>query len=196
MRHPIASRLLTACALAVVATEALAHPQAGSTAVFSQGLLHPLLGMDHILAMLAVGMWAAQLGGRALWGVPLAFVAMMAAGGMAGVAGLPVPMVELGIAGSVLVFGLLILFGARMPLAISMGLVGMFALFHGHAHGSEMPATVSGLSYGVGFLLATALLHGAGIAAGRLARRPETGRLLRAGGAAIAGAGVYLLAGL
>ncbi len=158
------------------------------------GVEHPFSGLDHILAMVAVGLWAAQLGGRALWLVPLTFVLTMAVGGALGLLGLQLPMVELGIAGSVLVFGVLVALASRLPLAASMALVGLFALFHGYAHGTEMAAGSSALWYGLGFMLSTAALHLTGIGVALTARSGIPARLLRVGGAVIAASGVLLLA--
>jgi urease accessory protein len=135
--------------------------------------MHPLGGVDHIIAMVAVGLLAARLSGRALWLVPASFVAAMTAAGFAASAGLALPYVETGIAVSVVVLGAVAVFGVAMPAAAAMGLVAFFAVFHGYAHGLEMPETVSGLAYGVGFVAATAMLHGIGIAFGLLIGRPR-----------------------
>ena len=189
---------IAAFAVALAPAIASAHTGIGATTGFLHGFWHPIGGIDHVLAMVAVGLFAAQLGGRALWAVPATFVAIMAAGGTLGMAGVALPAVEVGIALSVLVLGLVVLAGRRWPLGLAMALVAVFAVFHGHAHGSEMPVDASGLSYGLGFMLATALLHlagiGLGIGLGRLAAT-EGGRLIQASGAAIALAGVVLLAG-
>jgi len=158
------------------------------------GVEHPFSGLDHILAMVAVGLWAAQLGGRALWSIPLTFVLTMAAGGALGFLGVPLPMVELGIASSVVVLGVLVALASRLPLAVSMVLVGLFALFHGYAHGAEMAAESSALWYGLGFMLATATLHAIGIGMALAAGRGVPARLVRVGGAAIAASGMLLLA--
>ena len=198
----IALRLAAASlALAVsvgLPTIASAHPGHEATPGFIHGFLHPLGGLDHILAMVAVGLFAARLGGRALWLVPASFVATMAAAGVAGMAGLALPYVEAGIALSLLVLGAAIAFEITMPVAAAMGLVALFAVFHGHAHGAEMPETMSGLAYGAGFLAATAALHAVGIGLGLLIGR--TGemfgrRMLQVGGGAAALAGAALLAG-
>jgi urease accessory protein len=176
------------------ASGAAAHTFGAQGAGFAQGFAHPFGGLDHLLAMVAVGLWAAQRGGRALWAVPAAFVAMMALGGVAGAAGLTLPLVELGIALSLVALGLAITFSIRMPVALSALSVGLFALFHGHAHGTELPETASALSYVLGFVAATAALHGVGIGAGMLLER-ETGRVLvRLGGAGIAATGLVLAA--
>ncbi len=156
---------LTAASLALVPTMASAHPghDGGSLA---QGFLHPLGGLDHILAMVAVGLLAARIGGRALWLVPASFVAAMAAGGLIGMAGIALPFGEIGIALSVIVLGGVVALRLTMPVAVAMGLVAFFAIFHGHAHGIEMPESSTGLAYGTGFVAATALLHGIGVALG------------------------------
>ncbi|MEX2202391.1 MAG: HupE/UreJ family protein [Dongiaceae bacterium] len=184
---------------ATVSTGALAHTGAGATTGFAYGFAHPIGGLDHVLAMVAVGLFAYLLKGKALWLVPAAFVGMMAIGGIVGVFGIPVPMVELGIALSVVVIGGLIAFGKNMPIAAAMAIVGMFAIFHGHAHGTEMPATASGLAYGLGFMLATALLHGTGILAGfGIGKLSDVHgmKIARASGAALSVAGLAILAGV
>jgi urease accessory protein len=192
MRH----RLTAAIALTLVPTAALAHPGIGDAHGFVQGFAHPLGGLDHVLAMVMVGIFAWQLGGRALWLVPATFVLAMATGGALAMLGIPVPLVELGIALSVIVLGAVVALGVKAPLAIAMGLVGLFAIFHGHAHGTEMPLDASGGAYGAGFVLATALLHVAGIALGVAIGRigDADGRAAyRLGGAFVVLAGVALL---
>ena len=148
--------------------------------------------------MVAVGLFAAQLGGRALWLVPLSFVSVMIAGGVLGMAEVAIPFVEIGIGLSIVVLGLTVAFGLHLPTVAAVALVGLFAIFHGHAHGAEMPESASGLAYGVGFVLATALLHALGIASvsvsARPARRSDAGAL-RTAGSAMALAGVAILAG-
>lgn len=183
-----------ALALLGVSSVAQAHTSGLPHMDFATGLAHPLSGLDHILAMVAVGLWAAQLGGRALWLVPLTFVLTMAAGGTLGFLGLPLLYVELGIAGSVLILGILVALSSRLPLAASMMLVGWFALFHGYAHGAEMAAEASALWYSLGFMWATATLHAAGIGVALAARQGLPARLLRVSGAAIAVSGALLLA--
>lgn len=177
--------------LALVPVLASAHPGHG-THGFASGFSHPLLGLDHILAMVAVGLWAAQLGGRSLWAVPATFVGVMSVGGMLGLLGVPLPMVEAGILASVLILGLFIATAVRLPLAASMLLVGAFALFHGHAHGTEIPATASGLTYGLGFVLSTATLHVCGLGLGLFAQNRLHAPVLRYAGAAIAVSGLCL----
>lgn len=175
------------------ASPALAHGGA-SPGGFAGGALHPLGGLDHLLAMVAVGLWAAQLGGRALLGVPLAFLAALAAGAGVAWAGVALPAVEPGILASLVVIGLLVACAVRMPAALGAGLVAVFALLHGHAHGAEMPAAGAPALYALGFLAATALLHLGGIAAGRLL--PRGFYAVRAAGAAVAAAGGLLALGL
>ena len=186
-------RWLVAFALLSMGGIAHAHPNGLPHMDFAAGLSHPFSGLDHILAMVAVGLWAAQLGGRALWLVPLTFVLTMAAGGALGFMGMPLPHVELGIAGSVLVLGGLVAFSSRLPLAASMGLVGVFAVFHGYAHGAEMAAEASAVWYSLGFMVATVILHGIGIGAGVTAGRGVPARLVRFSGAAIAASGLVML---
>jgi urease accessory protein len=187
------SRLLPLLAVFLLPALAQAHPGVpGHTHGFVNGLAHPLTGLDHICAMVAVGLWAAQRGGRALWLVPAVFVSVMILGGALGLAAVPVPFVEPGIAASVLVLGVLIAAAVRLPLPASALLVGLFALFHGYAHGAEMPGSASGLAYGLGFVAATASLHLLGIGLGLLAQRFGSARLVRYAGAAIAACGIYL----
>ncbi len=170
-----------------------AHPGVpGHTHGFANGWWHPLSGLDHICAMVAVGLWAAQRGGRALWVVPTVFVSLMTIGGVLGMGGPGIPWVEQGIAVSVLVLGLFVAASIRLPLSLSVAMVGLFGMFHGYAHGAEMPATVSGLAYAAGFVLATVGLHLAGVGLGLAARHNHAHRLVRLAGGVIAAAGVYL----
>jgi urease accessory protein len=184
---------------AVVA--ALASPWANAHGVhesaggFGAGLAHPFMGLDHVLAMLTVGLWAAQTGGRALWAVPATFVATMAAGSALALAGFALPHVEIVVALSVVTLGLLVAFAVRMPLPVGVALTGAFALFHGYAHGSELPALASPVTYAVGFLLATALLHLSGVASGLALDRVHI-RRLRLAGACVSAAGVMLVTSL
>jgi urease accessory protein len=154
-----------AALLAFVPAAALAHPGHDGAGLV-HGFMHPLGGFDHIIAMVAVGLMAARLGGRALWLVPASFVAAMTVAGLAAGAGVALPYVETGIVASVVVLGAVALFGVAMPVAAAMGLVGFFAVFHGYAHGLEMPGTASGLAYGAGFVAATAMLHAVGVGLG------------------------------
>jgi urease accessory protein len=195
------NRLTRIAALGAIIGAALAAPASAHTGVeahshgFAAGFLHPVMGLDHLLAMLGVGVWAAQLGKRATWLVPLAFVAVMVGGAALALSGAPLPMVEFGIAGSVLVIGGLIALGARVPVALAMSLVGAFALFHGHAHGTELPGFAHPASYGAGFVAATALLHAAGVGVAQLARRHAAKLPFRLAGAMMAAVGGGLLLG-
>ena len=173
---------------------ALAHV-GGVVGGLASGLSHPLLGPDHVAAMVAVGLWGAFLGQPAIWLLPVVFPMVMAFGGLLGVSGVPVPAVEVGIAASALALGAMVALALRPPLWIAAVLVGAFAIFHGHAHGAELPQAANPLAYGVGFVVATGLLHLSGIALGLLARWPAGLRAVRVGGGAIACAGLYFLVG-
>jgi urease accessory protein len=174
---------------------ALAHPGHDGAGGLVHGFLHPVTGIDHVLAMIAVGVLAAQYGGRALWLVPLSFVVAVAIAGVIGMAGIVVPVVEVGIGVSVVVLGLAIAFQLRPPTFVAMVVVGFFALFHGYAHGAELPEGITGLSFAAGFLLATSLLHGTGVGLGLLMQRQASSRrLIQAGGGAIALVGIAVLA--
>ena len=188
-----------AMAAALLPTAALAHTGVGDTSGFMHGFAHPISGLDHILAMVMVGVFAWQLGGRALWLVPATFVLVMAVGGLLGVAGIGVPYVETGIALSVVVLGAVVAMGVKAPVAMAMGLVGLFSIFHGHAHGAEMPEDAGGLAYAAGFMIATALLHAAGIGIGLLIGKASESYgsvVVRSTGGAAAVAGVGLLTGV
>ncbi len=191
-------RLGLAAALVLLPTAALAHTGSGAGGV-AHGFQHPVTGLDHILAMVMVGVFAWQLGGRSVWLVPASFVVAMALGGALGVSGVEIPFAEIGIALSVVVLGAVVAFGVKAPLAAAMALVGFFAVFHGFAHGMEMPAGAGGLSYGLGFMLGTALLHLGGIAIafaiGRLADRNGPA-VTSAAGALVGVAGVGILTGI
>jgi urease accessory protein len=192
----IAFIAVTALTLSAVlgASCALAHSGTEHAASFASGFAHPWTGLDHMLAMVAVGLWAGLNGGRALWAWPLAFVGVMVAGGAFGIAGLAVPMVEPGILASVIVLGLLVLMGARLPVTPGVALVGVFALLHGHAHGAELPAEGAAASYAAGFAFATAALHGIGLGIAYVSQS-ERGRLaVRGAGALVAVGGLALAA--
>lgn len=184
--------VLAAALFFVFTGEASAHTFGAHGAGFTEGVAHPFLGLDHLLAMLAVGLWAAQRGGAARWSLPLAFLAAMAGGALLANLGVQAAFAETLIAFSVLALGGLIAGRARPPLAVGAAAVAVFALGHGYAHGLEMPEAGSPWGYGAGFLLATASLHGAGVLLGSKAGRPAL--LVRAGGAVIAAAGLILLA--
>jgi urease accessory protein len=179
-------------------TPQIAHAHVGilTASGWEHGVLHPLLGIDHLIVMLAVGIWARQQGGRATWLVPLSFVSLMVLGGMLGMFIIPLPYIEVGILMSLLVLGVLIAASIRLPLTASMALVGLFALFHGYAHGTEMPSTDSGLYYALGFITATTLLHITGIGMSNWLQRMGRMRYLRWAGISMAGlAGVLFFAG-
>lgn len=190
---------LIAAVLALSPSLAFAHTGVGDAHGLAHGFVHPITGLDHVLAMVTVGIFAWQLGGRAVWAVPATFVALMAVGGALGVSGVEIPFVEVGIALSVVVLGAVVAFGLRAPLAVAMALAGLFAVFHGHAHGAEMPDTAGGLAYGLGFMLATAALHLAGIGIGMGIGRLGEARgqvWVRGAGAAVAVAGLAILTGI
>ena len=185
--------LLTAT-LTLIPAAAFAHTGAGEAHGFVWGFAHPLGGLDHILAMVTVGIFAWQLGGRALWLVPATFVLVMAAGAALGMARLPLPFVEFGIAASVIVLGSIVAFARGAPIAVAVGIIGLFAIFHGHAHGTEVALNAAAGAYAAGFLLATALLHLAGIALGCAIGRLADGRAAyQLGGALVALAGLAIL---
>ena len=194
----IGSRILgvSLATVAALAPEiALAHPGHAEVSGFFHGLAHPLGGADHLLAMITIGLLAASLGGRAMWAVPLSFVAAMLAGGLMAVQGVPMPFVELGIVLSVVVLGLVIASAWNGPVAATMALAAGFALFHGHAHCAEMPADASGAAYAAGFVLATSVLHIGGIGLGLTARSFGSGsKIIRIAGllVALAGAGLVI----
>ena len=171
---------------------ALAHSQAGDAADFLTGLRHPLAGVDHVLAMLAVGLWGAQLRGQALWLLPVAFPLVMSLGAVAGILGLPMLPIQPGIVLSVIALGGAIAANLRPPLPAAAALVSAFAVFHGYAHGVELPRMTDALPYCIGFVMATGLLHLAGIAIGLVTHLPRGLLCLRVGGAAIATSGVVL----
>jgi urease accessory protein len=173
---------------------ALAHPGHDGAGGLVHGFVHPVTGIDHVLAMIAVGVLAALYGGRALWLVPMSFLFVIAAAGAIGIAGIPVQIVEAGIGLSIVVLGLMIAFQTKPPTLVAMAIVGFFALFHGYAHGSEMPNGLAGLSFATGFLIATALLLSAGAGLGLLLqRRSLSRRLIQAGGGATALVGIAVL---
>ncbi|MGZ9029821.1 MAG: HupE/UreJ family protein [Burkholderiaceae bacterium] len=172
---------------------ALAHEERGQAAGFLAGLAHPVSGLDHVLAMVAVGLWGAVLGVPAIWVLPVAFPLVMAVGGLLGLLGVPLPGVELGIAVSAVVLGAMVLAEARPPLALAAVVVAFFAIFHGHAHGTEVAEGASALLYSLGFVVATGLLHAAGILIGVLRRWPAGRVLVRAAGGGVGLAGLFFL---
>lgn len=194
-------RTLTfACALCVAillsVLPALAHSGDGYGGGFVSGFSHPIVGWDHVAAMVAVGLWGAFLGAPAIWTLPVVFPMIMAVGAVGGVIGLPVPGVETGIALSAIVLGLMIVLAARPPLWFATMLVGTFAIFHGYAHGTELPRTSNAFAYTVGFVLSTGVLHMIGIAFGLLVKWPVGRMAVRGAGGIISLAGVAFLIGL
>ncbi|WP_374368074.1 HupE/UreJ family protein [Piscinibacter sp.] len=192
-RLPLRSLALLA-AFALAAPLAQAHEGAGLAGGFMSGFAHPLLGWDHVIAMLAVGLWGAFLGAPALWLLPVVFPLVMAAGGALGVLGVPLPAVEVGIAVSAIALGGVVAGALRPPLWAAALLVALFAVFHGHAHGTELPQAASPLAYSLGFVIATGALHLTGIALGLLTRWPAGRIAVRGMGAGIALLGVLFLA--
>lgn len=179
--------------MALLPATASAHTETGALGGFVSGFTHPLTGLDHMVAMVAVGLWGAFLGGRAMWMLPVVFPVVMAFGGALGVLGVPFPAVETGIAVSGVVLGLMVAFAVKPPLWVAALIVGLFGMFHGHAHGTELPATANALAYSVGFVVSTGLLHLSGIALGLLVRWPWGKIVVRAGGFAIAMVGLGFL---
>jgi urease accessory protein len=187
--------VLATAAMAVIPHSAFAHVGIGSTASFTAGFEHPLSGLDHMAVMIAVGLWAALKGGRALWIWPASFVGVMLIGGLLGMAHVPVPFVEPGILASVVVLGLLVALAAGLPVWLGAVIVGIFALLHGHAHGTEVAETVGGAEYMAGFALATAGLHFLGIAVAFGFARAQMRSMVRLAGAACVVLGIALAAG-
>ena len=185
------SHTLALAVLCLFAGTASAHTGAHTATGFAGGLAHPLLGLDHLLAMIAVGLWAAQQGGRALWAVPAAFVATMVLGGALAWTGMALPHVETAIALSVLVLGLLIATRSNVPVLAGMVIAAGFSLFHGYAHGLEIPQAASPALYVLGFMLATAFLHGVGIAGSLVSRHA-----MQATGVGIAASGLAMILGV
>lgn len=179
--------------LLLCAPSAFAHPQKGEAVGFLTGFRHPISGLDHVLAMVAVGIWGAQLGSPAIWLLPVAFPMVMAMGGMLGLMGIPLPGTEYGIALSAILLGAVVLFELRPPLTIAAILVGFFAIFHGHAHGTELPPGQSALLYSMGFVIATGCLHAVGIGIGTVHKWGWGQQLLRAAGGLVTMGGVFFL---
>jgi urease accessory protein len=188
-------RLALAALLLAAAGPALAHEGGLAAGGFGTGFLHPLLGLDHVAAMVAVGLWGAFLGAPAIWVLPVAFPLVMALGGALGVMGVALPAVETGIAASAIVIGVAVALAFRPPIWIAAVIVAFFAIFHGHAHGTEMPGSLSPLAYAAGFVIGTGFLHLAGIALGLLTRSRPGMLAVRAMGGGIAVAGLGFLTG-
>jgi len=193
MRRSLAKRTLVGVSLAALACPALAHVETGQVAGFLTGLTHPISGLDHVLAMVAVGLWGAQLGAPAIWLLPVTFPIMMAAGGLLGLLGVPLPGVEIGIAASAILLGAAVMTERRVPLYAAAALVGFFAVFHGHAHGTELPPAQSGLLYSLGFVVATGCLHAIGIAIGAIHCWPAGRIALRIAGGVVGIGGMFFL---
>ncbi|WP_094554179.1 HupE/UreJ family protein [Synechococcus sp. 1G10] len=179
--------------LALSPLAALAHMEHGHSGGFVAGFLHPITGPDHVVAMVAVGLWGAVLGPPAVWVLPVAFPLVMAFGGLLGLLGIPIPGVEIAIAASGLVLGLMVLFEVRAPLWLAALIVAAFAVFHGHAHGSELPAGSNALLYSLAFVMATGLLHLTGILLGETRRWPGGRRFVQGAGAVVALVGLFFL---
>jgi urease accessory protein len=193
MKHALPKASLTVSALLAPTSRALAHTGTGLALGLQSGLLHPVTGLDHLVAMVAVGLWGAQLGNPAIFLLPITFPLVMALGGVVGIVGVTWPFTETAIALSGIALGILVALRARPPLAVAMLLVGAFAIFHGYAHGRELPQAADPLAYGVGFVVATGLLHLCGIVIGLLVRWPLGEQAVRACGLVVGGVGVYFL---
>jgi urease accessory protein len=193
MRTPLANHAFVAVFLVAVASPALAHVESGQAAGFLTGFAHPVAGLDHVLAMVAVGIWGAQLGLPAVWILPVTFPIVMAFGGFLGLLGVPLPGVEIGIAASAILLGAAVMTERRVPLYAAASLVGFFAVFHGHAHGTELPPGQSGLLYSLGFVVATGCLHAIGITIGAIHRWPAGRVALRLAGGGVGLAGLFFL---
>jgi urease accessory protein len=187
------ARLAALAAMMLIAPGALAHIQPGETIGFVSGLKHPISGLDHIVAMVSVGLWGAQLGAPAVWLLPVTFPLIMAVGGFLGLIGVPLPGTEIGIALSGVLLGAAVLLAWRPPLFGAAALVGLFGLYHGHAHGAELPPGQNALLYSLGFILATGFLHLAGITIGLIHRWAWGERMLRVAGGGVAACGMYFL---
>jgi len=185
--------VMAAILLLTSATPVFAHVQQGQAAGYLTGLSHPISGLDHVLAMIAVGLWGAQLGRPAVWILPVTFPMMMAFGAFLGLAGIPLPGVEIGIALSAVLLGIMVAGELKPSLLIAAVIVAFFAVFHGHAHGTELPAGQSGLMYSIGFVMATGCLHGVGIAIGLIHKWQAGKVLLRVSGLVVALAGIGFL---
>lgn len=188
--------VLSVLILSFLPTLAYAHIGVGVASGWAHGVLHPFLGFDHLCVMLAVGLWARQIGGRALWAIPLSFVSIMMLGGLLGMTGISLPFIEGGIFFSLITIGFLVAVAIHLPLSVSAGIVGVFALFHGFAHATEMPQGASGLFYTLVFMLSTVMLHLTGILLATVLNKTGRPQWLRLIGACIAmfGGTLYLVA--
>jgi urease accessory protein len=178
--------------LLIIPSVAMAHTGVGDLSGFIHGFSHPMCGVDHLLAMVAVGLWGAQIGGRVTWLVPGSFVSVMIVGGILGFSSVPIPFIESGILASILIMGILIAGAFRLPTIVGVIIVGFFAMFHGYAHGAEMPVSIGAVSYSLGFALSTAIIHSVGIASGLGLRQLNFEKMARFAGGAIMLSGLYL----
>jgi urease accessory protein len=192
-RHISARAAILLLTLLVLTQTTSAHVDKGEAVGLLSGLRHPVSGLDHVLAMIAVGLWGSQLGAPAVWLLPVTFPMVMALGGMLGLLGVPLPGKEIGIAASAIVLGLAVVSEFKPRLVVAAIVVAVFAIFHGHAHGTELPAGQSGLLYSMGFVIATGCLHAVGITIGLIHRWPWGQRLLRFAGGGVAVAGVFFM---
>lgn len=192
--YKMAAKLFIAAALLTYAALSYAHSEVGVAGGLVSGFLHPILGFDHLLAMVAVGLWGAQLGKPSIWMLPVTFPLVMACGGLIGIAGIAIPFVELGISVSALALGAAVLLCWRPPLIVATIMVAIFAIYHGHAHGTELPSAVNPLAYGAGFVISTGLMHLCGICIGLISRWPKGKKALRGLGGVIASIGVLFVA--
>ena len=191
--HSHLLKSVTLLMLALLASNAYAHAEVGVAGGLVSGFLHPIYGFDHLLAMVAVGLWGAQLGKPAIFVLPITFPLVMAVGGLIGMSGIYLPFVELGISASALALGGAVALCLRPPIWVAAILVGVFAIYHGHAHGTELPDAVNPLAYGIGFVISTGLMHLVGILLGALTRWPKGRQFIRGLGGAIAAAGVVFI---
>ena len=194
MKHSTVAAIILTASLGIAAP-AFAHT-GGAIGGLTSGLLHPITGLDHVVAMVAVGLWGGILGGKAIWQLPVIFPVLMAFAGALGALGVPLPGIETGIAVSGIVLGLMVMLMVRPPLPVAAAIVGLFAMFHGHAHGTELPVAANPLTYALGFVIATGTLHLIGIAFGQLIKWPSGKIAVRAAGGVIALAGGAFLTGI
>jgi urease accessory protein len=192
-RHNLARWTALSFALVFWAQSALAHPVKGQAVGFLTGFRHPISGLDHVVAMIAVGLWGAQLGAPAIWLLPVAFPIVMAFGGMLGLLGVPLPGTEIGIAASAIMLGAVVMLKVRPPLAVAALMVSFFAIFHGYAHGGELPAGQNALLFSIGFVIATGCLHAVGISIGLIHKWPWGQRALRFAGGGVAASGLFFM---
>ncbi|EPE97158.1 HupE/UreJ family protein [Rhizobium grahamii] len=194
MKHCVLRSIgLVVTALLLSTGVAEADVGTGGVSGFAAGFFHPITGLDHVVAMIAVGLWGAQLGKPAIWMLPITFPLVMAFGGFLGLLGVPMPGVEIGIALSGVLLGIAVLTETRPPLFAAAILVGVFAIFHGYAHGTELPLGENALVFSLGFVIATGLLHAVGIVIGLLYQWPWGKITVRAAGGAVGAVGAFFL---